>query len=86
MFDRALQLVFGLVAQVLNAVAAIQRLSDLLVGLDEALQFNVELSVLARQHVAVMLEGFNFASAVVVAAVKGLVGEAQVILFSSGAS
>lgn len=78
------QLFFGLVAQVLHAVPTVQGLSDLLVGLNEALQLDVQLSVLSRQHVAVVLEGLNLRAAVIVAAVERLVGEPQVILFSPG--
>jgi len=58
----------------------------LLVGLHESLEFDVELSVLARQHIAVVLQRFDFGPGVVVAAVERLVGEAEVILFSPGGS
>jgi hypothetical protein len=69
---------------VVDAVAAVESLSDLFIGLDEAFKLNVQFSVLAGEHVAVVLESFDFSSAVVVAAVKRLVGEAQVVLLSSG--
>lgn len=62
--------VFGLVAEVLNAVTTVQGLSDLLVGLHESLELDVELSVLAGQYIAVVLEGLDFGTGVVVAAAK----------------
>lgn len=46
---------FSLVAQGLYAIPSIQRLSDLLVSVYEALQLCVQLNVLTGKHIAVML-------------------------------
>lgn len=53
----------------LDTIAAVQGLADLFVGLHETLELDVQLPVLAGQHVAVVLQGFNLGAAVVVAAV-----------------
>lgn len=57
---------FSLVAQGLYAVSSVQRLSDLLVGVYEALQLCVQLDVLTGKHVAVVLKGVNFCAHVAV--------------------
>lgn len=67
----------------LDTIAAVQGLADLFVGLHETLELDVQLPVLASQHVAVVLQGFNLGAAVVVAAVKGLVCESQVVLLTA---
>jgi len=58
-------------------------LPNLLIGLHESLQLDVEFSVLTSQNVAVMLKCFNLCPHVVIAAVKRLICETQVILFAS---
>lgn len=88
---RALELLVALVhlrlccvAQRLHAVLPVERAADLLVGLHEALQFTVQVFVLAAEHAAVVVQGVDFFAQVAVAALQALVGEAQVVLLAAG--
>ena len=47
-------------AESLNAVPAVQRHSDLLVCVDEALKFCIQFNVLTGEDVAVVLESGDF--------------------------
>ena len=47
-------------AESLDAVSAVQRLSDLLVCVDEAFKFCVQFNVLTGEDVAVVLESGDF--------------------------
>ena len=79
-----LHLGLSAVAQLVNPLAAVQCLADLLVRLDKALQLASQVPVLTDQHVAVMLKSIDLSSKVSVALLQGLVGEAQVVLLASG--
>jgi len=79
-----LHLSLGAVAQLVNPLAAVQSLADLLVRLDKALQLASQVTVLTDQHVAVMLKSVDLGSKVSVALLQGLVGEPQVVLLASG--
>ena len=73
----------GLVTESLNTVATVERHSNLLIRVDEALQLAVELNVLAGQHIAVVLEGVNLGAHVNVLCVQRLGCETQIVLLAS---
>ena len=74
---------FCLVTQGLDAVSAVQSVSDLLVRLHEALQLGVQLDVLAGEDVTVVLKGVHLGAQVTVLALHRLCGEAEVVLLAS---
>lgn len=76
---------FRAVAQLVHALATIQRAANLLVRLDKTLQLRSEVPILRDQHVAVVLEGINFSGQVGIALLQRLVGEAEVVLLASSA-
>ena len=79
-----LHLALGLGAQLVDTLAAVQRATDLFIGLDKAQKLNGEVSVLVDQHVAVVLQGVDFALHVTILSLEGLVGEAEIVLLSLG--
>ena len=76
-------LVLGLVAEGLNAVTTVERNSNLLVWVNEALQLLVELNVLSSQNIAVVLESVDLRTHVNVLGSQRLGRETQVILLAS---
>lgn len=75
-----LDLVLGLLSKLVDSVPAVEGAADLLVRLDEPLQLDSQVSVLANQHVAVVLKSVDLSLDVGVLALQGLVREAQVVL------
>ena len=73
----------GLVAEGLNAVTTVERNSNLLVCVNEALQLLVELNVLSSQNIAVVLESVDLRTHVNVLGSQRLGRETQVILLAS---
>ena len=73
MMERRSHVRFVFVAQVVNALATVQRAADLLVGLDKALELNSQIAVLANQHVAVVLQGVNLCLHIRILALQVLV-------------
>ena len=76
-------LVISLGSKRLDTVTAVKSGSDLLVGGDESLEFAIEVSVLASQYVAVVLQGFDLTTQVAIAASKAGIGEAEVIMLAA---
>lgn len=76
--------VVGALAQFVDTVSSVQGAADLLISLDEAFELPIEVSVLTIQNSAVVTEGFDLRVGVIVATSKGLVGETELFLFTSG--
>ena len=60
MFVGLVHLVLGPLAKIIYAVSSVQSVSNLLIGLHEALQLNVQVFVLVLQNTAVILKSINF--------------------------
>ena len=72
------------VSEVLHSVASVQSGSDLLVGLHESLKLDVQVFVLALEHVAVSVQSTDFSLDVLVSLKQVVVAESDVVLLLSG--
>ena len=73
-------------AECLDTVPSIQRLSDLLVCVNEALKLCVQFNVLTGKDVAVVLESGDFGGHVSVLTLHRLGRETKIVLLASVAS
>ena len=73
----------GLLAEAFNAVAAVEGVPDLFIGVDETLELTVQLNVLASQNIAVVLEGIDLGTAVSILLVQRLCCKTKVVLLAS---
>jgi hypothetical protein len=77
-------LMLSLGAKVLNTIASVKGRSNLFISLHEALEFQIEVFVLVLQNAAVVLKCIDLLAKVAVAALKALVRETEVVLFTAG--
>lgn len=80
-----LHFALSLSSKLIDALTAVQRATDLFVGLNKALELNGQVSILVDQNVAVVLKSINFRLNIGVLSLKRLVGEAEVVLLGLGA-
>ena len=73
----------GLLSQGHDSVSSVERGSDLLVGLNESLELDIQVLVLVLQNGAVLVDGVALILQVVVAVEQVLVIESQVFLLFS---
>jgi hypothetical protein len=76
----------GTLAQFVNSVSSVESATNLLIGVHEALELSVEVSVLTVQNATVVTEGLNLTMGVIVTSSEGLVGETEFFLLTSGYS
>jgi len=76
--------IVGTLAQFVNSVSSVESATNLLVGVHEALELSVEVSVLTVQNATVVTEGLNLTMGIIVASSEGLVGETEFLLLTSG--
>ena len=91
LWRRSVELVLGsldlgvsLLSDVDNAFSSVQGGSDLLVGLHESFQLNIQVSVLTLEHVAVGIQGVELGLEVTVSFEDVVVAESKVVLLLSG--
>lgn len=71
---------FGLLPKTHHSVSSVQGCSDLLISLDEALELDVEVLVLALENATVLIDGITLGLHVVVSFQEILVVESKVVL------
>lgn len=74
----------GLLSQAHDSVSSVQGGSNLLVGLNEALELDVQVLVLALEDGAVLVNCITFSFNVIVSFQEILVVESEILLFFSG--
>lgn len=77
------QLVVRFCSDCFHTVAAVQSGSDLFICFNESLELDVQLAVLAGQHVAVLLECVDLSLNVLVAFLQGAIGESEIVLLAA---
>ena len=77
---------FGIsfLSQVLDSISSVKSSSDLFISVHKSFELNVEVLVLALEHVAVGVESTDLGLHVVVSLEEAVVAEAEVVLFLSG--
>lgn len=81
---RLSHLALGLVAELVNTVAAVECATDLLIGLNESLQLNGQIAVLTNQNIAMVLQSVDLRLNISILTLERLVRETQVVLFLFG--
>lgn len=82
---RSSHLAFGFIAELINTFPSVQGAADLLVSLNKALELNSQISILANENIAVVLQSIDFCLNISIGLLKGLVRETEVILFALAA-
>lgn len=73
-----------LVPHVVDALTAVEGAADLLIGLNEAFELNVQVTVLILQNGAMSVQSIDFGPNIVVALAQALIAEPQIVDFVSG--
>lgn len=82
-FVGVLHLLIGLVSQLVDAVSAVEGRPDLLISLNESLQFSGQVFVLSNQHVAVVLKRIDLSLDIPVLSLQLLVGVTEIALLAA---
>ena len=77
---------FGIsfLSQVLDSISSVKSSSDLFISVHKSFELNVQVLVLALEHVAMGVKSTDLGLHVVVSLEEAVVAEAEVVLFLSG--
>jgi len=80
-----LHFALSLCSKLVDTFTAVQRATDLFIGLNKALELNCKVSILVDQNVAVVLKSIDFRLNISILSLQRLVGKAKIVLLSLGA-